>query len=138
MRIKSRQKESSGGILNISSLVDVLFILIIFYVAASTFKEEERDIRVSLPNALAGETLSQAASVLVVNVREDDSVTLGRVAITLNQLAIEMAEIAKKNPSQKVLIRGDERAMHGTVAGAVFACKRAGIDEANIGYQLPR
>ena len=138
MRIKGQRQESSGDIINISSLVDVLFILIIFYVATATFKEEERDIQVNLPDAAAGETLSQAPEVLVVNVREDGTLFLGKASVSLDELATEMAEVAAKNPKQKVLIRGDKRALHGAVASAVFACKRAGIDEANIGYQLPQ
>lgn len=138
MRIKGRQTDSSGDIINISSLVDVLFILIIFYVATSTFKEQERDIQVNLPSAVAGETLSQAPEVLVVNVREDGAIFLGKISVTLDELVAEMSAIAAADPLQKVLIRGDERALHGAVAGAVFACKQAGIHEANIGYQLPK
>ena len=137
MRIRSQRPESSGEIINISSLVDVLFILIIFYVATSTFKEEERDLQVSLPDAASGETLSQAPKVLVINVREDGSIFLGKAGVTLDELAAEMAAVAAENPGQKVLIRGDQRARHGDVAGAVYVCKQAGIDEANIGYKLP-
>jgi len=137
MRIRGQRQESTGEIINISSLVDVLFILIIFYVATSTFKEDEKDIQVSLPDAAAGETLSEAPEMLVINVREDGSILLGNAAVTLEELAAEMAEVAAANPGKKVLIRGDKRALHGAVAGAVSACKQAGIDEANIGYQLP-
>ena len=38
---------------------------------------------------------------------------------------------------KKVLIRGDQEALHGYVAKAVAICRSAGIKEANIGYQAP-
>ena len=50
----------------------------------------------------------------------------------------ELCKAVKSDPEQKVLIRGDRQALHGHVAVAVSLCKRAGVHEANIGYQLPR
>ena len=140
MRIP-REEESGGTIINISSLLDVMFILIIFFMATTTFKEEELDLAVSLPDSSAPSSLSAAAKIVIINVRsaqgrkEGDPIYLvSNQPMTLKQLRDTVAAEVKANVNQKVLIRGDELAFHGVVAAAVSACREAGIQEVNIGY----
>lgn len=138
MRIR-RSTESYERLspIDITPLVDIMFTLIIFFLATTTFEREERDIRVSLPEAPPDQTLSSAPKVLVVNVREDGSCLFGNRVVKPAELQQLISDAVKSNPEQKVLIRGDHRALHGHVAAAVLACKRAGVKEANIGYKLP-
>ena len=138
MRVRSSENGGGGDVINISSLVDVLFILIIFFLVATKFADEERDVPMALPKAADGKTLSTTPKVAVVNIRDDGSCYLGNQPITLANLKLKMIESVRTNPAQKVLVRADERALHGNVAQAVLACHQAGIGEANIGYELPR
>jgi biopolymer transport protein ExbD len=135
MRIR-RAPEGQSDLINISSLVDVMFILIIFFLATTTFQQEERDVKVSLPEAGAMETLSSAPKVVVINVREDGTYFLGNRAVTRRELDTAVQQALEDGPDQKVLVRGDRNARHGHVAAAVLASKKAGVHEANIGYQL--
>ncbi len=137
MKIRASDSGGAGDIINISSLVDVLFILIIFFLVATKFSEEERDVPMQLPRAAEGSTLSAAPNVAIVNIRKDGSVFLGNQPITLPDLQLAMVEAVRANPGQKVLVRADENARHGAVAHAVLACHNAGVREANIGYELP-
>lgn len=136
MRIR-RDDEGNGELINISSLLDVMFILIIFFLATTTFQQEERDAQVRLPDAGDSQTLSAAPAVLIINVRADGTYLLGTIPVDLAALRGRLRE-AVAGGEQKVLIRGDQNALHGAVAAAVLACKQAGIHEANIGYELPR
>lgn len=137
MRIRSDSDEG-GELINISSLLDVMFILIIFFLATTTFRQEERDAQVQLPDAGDSHTtLSASPSVLVINVRSDGSYLLGANPVDLSDLRTYLSEAAKRGTA-KVLVRGDQNARHGAVAAAVLACKQAGIHSADIGYELPR
>jgi biopolymer transport protein ExbD len=133
-----RDNDQSGELINISSLLDVMFILIIFFLATTTFQQEERDLKVNLPEAADGNTLSTQTSIMVINVRDDGTYLLGNEQLDINALQQRIVDAVKEDPDQKALIRGDERALHGVVAAAVLCCKRSGIHEANIGYQLPQ
>ena len=135
MRIR-RSTDSAAELINISSLVDVMFILIIFFLATTTFQMEERDVQVSLPEAAQGETLSAAPKVVVINVRDDGTYFLADRQVRPEELPSAVVETLAGKPEQKVLIRGDRKALHGDVAAAVLACKMAGVHEANIGYQV--
>ena len=131
MRIRSGD-ENEGDVINTSSLVDVMFILIIFFLVTMSFKEIEHDINVNLPET--DTTLSSASRALVINIRHDGGYYLGTKRMNLGQMQNILNETVKKNPAQKVLIRGDKNALHGNVAAAVAVCKRSGIKNANIGY----
>ncbi len=135
MRI-ARAPEDSSELINISSLLDVMFILIIFFMATTTFRQEERDIAVTLPETASGQTLSAAPKVVVINVRKDGTYLFGDVPASIRTIQEKVAESLQKDPEQKVLVRGDVEALHGNVSRAVEACTRAGVREANIGYQV--
>jgi len=132
MRIKYEENSDDGGVINISSLLDIMFILIIFFLVTMSFKEEEHDIRVNLPET--DTTLSSSIKAVIINVRKDGSYYIGSKRVTLENVQAELIRVLKMNPSQKVLIRGDRNALHGQVAAAIAACKRSGIRDANIGY----
>jgi len=136
MRIK-RPPENETGIINVSSLLDVMFILIIFFLATTTFQQEERDIKVSLPESREGQALSSTTKLIVINVRRDGTYLLGSEAVSPERMGEAIAEAVRGDPAQKVLVRGDSQALHGHVAAAVALCKKAGVREANIGYKMP-
>lgn len=134
-RYRSREKPA----VNVTPLVDMMFILIIFFLVTTQFQKEERDIQVELPTTLAGETLSSAArSLLVINVRQDNAYVVRNKTVSIDDLRDMIVAAVAANPGQKVLVRADKRALHGYVGAAVSLCKQAGIDRANIGYELPR
>lgn len=135
MRIR-RESEYQGDIINITSLLDVMFILIIFFLATTTFQREERDVRVNLPEAAVGATLSEAPQVIVINVLENGGYQVGQQAMTLEQVRAALVAAIEEKPGHRVLVRGDRAARHGHVADVVLAARQAGVEQAHIGYQL--
>ncbi|KPK48767.1 MAG: hypothetical protein AMK72_06165 [Planctomycetes bacterium SM23_25] len=139
MRIQ-RTADESDAIINISSLVDVMFILLIFFLATTTFKQEELDLQVNLPQSAANRSLSAATQLIVINIRAADRpaaeplYVVSNRQMTIEQLRATVAEAVRGNPDQKILVRGDRHAFHGDVAAAVTACSEAGIKDVNIGY----
>lgn len=138
MRIRRNSEAPSLGLIDITPLVDIMFTLIIFFLATTTFEREELDLKVNLPEAAKEATLGEAPKALVINVREDGSYHMSNRQMTLANLQQAITAARKEQLGTKVLVRGDQRALHGHVAAAVLAAKRAGISEANIGYQLPQ
>ncbi len=137
VRIRSTDDNGGADIINISSLLDVMFILIIFFLATTTFKEEERDIQVALPQDAQGETLSASDKVIVINIRKSGTYVMLDRQVTVEEMADLVKASLVEDPNQKVLIRADQEALHGYVAQAVATCKHAGVNEASIGYQIP-
>ena len=139
MRIRRTQDDDETTI-NLTSLVDVMFILLIFFLATTTFKQEELDLQVNLPQSAADKSLTAATKLIIINIRAADRpegealFLVSGKRMTLEELKANVAVAVKGNPDQKILVRGDRRAFHGDVAAAVTACSEAGIKEVNIGY----
>jgi len=101
-----------------------------------------RIARISLP--VVGAKPASAAKLLVVNVlvRIGDKkaprfVVSGR-PVDLKQLRKVLEDRLQANPKQKVLVRGDKKALHGDVASAIAACRDGGVHQANISYSDPK
>lgn len=132
MKIRKKESELEEGIVNTSSLVDIMFILIIFFLVTMTFNEAEHDIAVNLPET--DSNLSSATKAIIINCRQDGSYYIGSKRTNLSGIQNALRELLSRNPQQKVLIRGDRNALHGHVAAAIAACRASGIQDANIGY----
>jgi biopolymer transport protein ExbD len=135
MRIR-RQNTDSEEIINMSSLLDVMFILIIFFLATTTFKEQEVDEAVNLPVQAKGEALSADNQLIVINVRKSGTYVLMDQQVTVEEMDQMIRETLTENPEMKVLVRADQEALHGWVAQAIAICRNAGVLKANIGYKL--
>ena len=134
MRIP-REDSSDDNVINISSLLDVMFILIIFFLATATFTEEEHDILVNLPQSAAAQSSTQAPKMIIINVRQDGTYHVAAQSMDVAGLQDTLVKAVSSNPDQKVMVRGDRNALHGNVAKAISICKNVGIHKTNIGYE---
>lgn len=137
MRIQRNQDAGGADLINITPIVDLMFTLIIFFLVTTTFQQAERDVNVTLPEIAEGQSLTAAGKVIVVNVRRDGSLVVDGKDTDLSGLRQIVAQAVAADKEQKVLVRGDRNAAHGSVADALAHCRLAGVGEANIGYKLP-
>ena len=130
-----RQKSSSndGEIINISSMLDVMFILIIFFLVTTTFKEEEIDHMVNLPVDAKNQSLTQSTGNLIkINIRKSGAYVLMGKQVTEEQISDWMTTEVEKKPDIKVLIRSDQDAKHLYLANVISICRKVGVPRANI------
>ena len=132
MRIRSRDNDQ-GEIINISSMIDVMFILIIFFLVTTTFKEEEVDHLVKLPVESRNQSLTQTAGNLIkVNIRDNGAMVVMGQRVSEDELLKWMKEEVEKKPELKVLVRCDKESKHLYLANVMSICRDAGVPKANI------
>lgn len=110
-------------------IIDMVFLLLIFFLVTTTYHQIEREIKIALPAAESGAPISVALRELIVNVSGDGSVVVNANTLTLDQLRSLVAEALEQNPKQKVTVRGDQQASYGQVARVLDICKAAGVDQ---------
>ena len=138
MRIRSRDNDQ-GEIINISSMIDVMFILIIFFLVTTTFKEEEVDHLVKLPVESRNQSLTQTAGNLIkVNIRDNGAMVVMGQAVTEDELLKWMKEEVEKKPELKVLVRCDKESKHLYLANVMSICRSVGVPEANIAVRTEK
>ena len=136
-----RQKSSSndGEIINISSMLEVMFILIIFFLVTTTFKEEEIDHMVNLPVDAKNQSLTQSTGNLIkINIRKSGAYVLMGKQVTEEQISDWMKTEVEKKPDIKVLIRSDQDAKHLYLANVMSICRHVGVPRANIAVKTER
>jgi biopolymer transport protein ExbD len=132
MRFKSSSSDG-GELINISSMIDVMFILVIFFLVTTTFKEEEVDQLVKLPTDKRNQSLTQSTGSLIkVNIRENGAYLVMGTQMTEEQLNTWMEGEIKRKPELKVLIRCDKESKHLHLANVMSICRHVGVPEANI------
>ncbi len=138
MRIRSRDNDQ-GEIINISSMIDVMFILIIFFLVTTTFKEEEVDHLVKLPVESRNQSLTQTAGNLIkVNIRDNGAMVVMGQRVSEDELSKWMTEEVEKKPELKVLVRCDKESKHLYLANVMSICRSVGVPEANIAVRTEK
>ena len=119
---------------NLVPLTDMVFNLLIFFMAATTFTRIEKDLAVQLPKAGGFQTLSAAPKQIVINVRQDGSTYVDGRQRSDAELSDLVTRAVKADPGREVLIRVDERSIMQHFARVASICRRAGVHPTKIGY----
>jgi biopolymer transport protein ExbD len=134
MPLKVQQDEPMQ--LNLTPMIDVLFLLIIFFMVATTFGDLERNMELKVPEvADAGDSV-QPAKPLVINVFADGTLDLDSQPVTLEELKSRLVEARERRGQPTVVIRGDAQCAFQNVASALSACKGADISELGITVRM--
>ncbi|NQU50575.1 MAG: biopolymer transporter ExbD [Planctomycetes bacterium] len=113
--------------LNLTPMIDVVFLLLIFFMLATTFMDPERDINLDLPKASDIGTSAEQSEELVINVMRDGSVVVGGAQLDDNGLLATLRQAALKDAERQVTIRGDRMTMHENIVKCMNLCGTAGL-----------
>ena len=114
---------------NLTPLVDVVFLLLIFFLVATRFAEEERELEVRLPTASEARPLVLKPKDIELSIDQEGKYALnaGR-AMSLQEIEAMLAQASVSNPlTQSVVIRADRNCSWDHVAQALNVCYRAGL-----------
>ena len=122
--------------LNLTSMMDVVFLLIIFFMVGTKFTDVDRTIGLTVPEVNEGGALTAAPEKKVVNVFADGQITLDRQPVTVEQLLAELKAEREQYPDLGVLVRGDAGAPFQNVAQVLATCREAGVGELGISVRI--
>lgn len=122
--------------LNLTPMIDVVFLLIIFFMVGTRFIVPERKIGLKVPEVSEAAALTPAPQKRVVNVYQDGNVTLDSEEVTLKELTNRLAKARSQYQDLGVLIRGDAASSFQHVAEVLNACKQAGIADLGISVRV--
>ncbi len=112
----------------LTPLIDIIFNLLIFFLVATTFYSEERDLKVRLPEGDQGTLIETNDGTLVINVRGTGVMVVADRILDMGELEQQLRTlVAAKAAAAKVEIRGDTDARHGVIMGVMNLCRKTGI-----------
>ena len=121
---KSRPRPAS---LALTSMLDVIFLLLCFFVTASVYSQWESEISIKLPSASNSDEPFRLPGEIIANVAKDGSVRVNGADLTLEELGARLSKIAKFYPDQPVIVRADRDARYESLVKVIDACRGAGV-----------
>jgi biopolymer transport protein ExbD len=131
-------KGRAASEMNMTPLIDVVFQLILFFLLASSFVEEERSLAVTLPQASEARPLTMRPRELIVNIDADGNYFVSTQKITAPQVLQVLIQAHTNNPGrQTVLIRADKRCRWQAVVTVMDLCNKANIRDYRVATAEP-
>ena len=124
------RKSAAIGSLTITPLIDVVFLLLIFFLVASRFSEEERQLDLNLPSVSEALSVTAPINEIVINIDAEGKFFIDGSFRQIEQVEQILNRARNNNPlSQSVVIRADKTTDWDYVAAAMNLCKKVGIEE---------
>jgi len=126
----SIKRTSAVGSLSITPLIDVVFLLLIFFLVSSRFSEEERQLDLNLPSVTQALPAMAQPHELVVNIDKEGRYYIDGGFRQLEQVEQILRRAKTNNPlTQTVVIRADKKTHCEPMLVAIGLCKKVGINE---------
>ena len=111
----------------LAPMVDVVFLLLCFFVASQIFAQWEMSIDIQLPTAESAGAPDRLPGEIIVNVFEDGSVVVNQQSLDDDALMALLSRIVELFPGQPVLIRADKATDYEHVIRVLDLCRRVDI-----------
>jgi biopolymer transport protein ExbD len=122
--------------LNLTAMLDVMFLLIIFFMLGTRFVDEERQIGLRVPEVVDRGALSAAEDRKTVSVFRDGTILLDQKPVALEELTARLTALHSRSRNLGILVRGDAQGEFQQIAAVLNACKQAGIGELGISVRF--
>ncbi len=131
MRIFEPSKAQRPPVIRVINLVDVLFILLIFFIATTTFRATSPTaVKLVLPEAKTAEEVGrEKVDRLNIAVGSDETIYLDNKPVALSVLEKALRDAKEQNPKVQVQFSADKTVSYGTVVAIVDAARSAGIPD---------
>lgn len=111
----------------LAPMIDVMFLLLCFFVSSQLFASWENELDLTLPTAGSGNVPQRLPGEIVINVHADGRVVLQQRELTMEALGSVLKRVAEIAPGRRLVIRGDEDADYKHLIRVMDLCQQADI-----------
>src|SRR5882724_4181662 len=126
MKIRRRADPHVLGF-QIAPMVDILLVLLCFFIVTWSFARKENELDVKVPTADHAKETNPVLNQTVLNVKPDGTVVWNRKAVGLPELAERLKVLSGIYPDFAIIVRGDERVPFRYIAAVLDTCREANI-----------
>lgn len=117
--------------LKLTSMIDVIFLMIIFFVMSNRLIQDEAAIEMNLPREASGETIvDDDSNKIVVNVESEDAIYIGMKKVTYEELKerLKREKSLETRPTQ-VRVRANRDVPYGAIEPILVICAQTGFSD---------
>jgi biopolymer transport protein ExbD len=127
--VRWRTRDSDEGGLTMTPLIDVVLLLLIFFVVTTHFSE--REIELQLPDSQSSQVPKEKKK-FVVELGVGGAIALNGSPTTVDLFDVMIGQAAVQDEIRSVEIRADRRVIHGRVVEVLGIVKKHGVDNVGI------
>ncbi|KAA1258907.1 biopolymer transport protein ExbD [Rubripirellula obstinata] len=128
----AKHVKSEDVTINLTPMIDVVFLLVIFFMVGSKFSEAESRIKVNVPSVGEMRSLARVPDERVVAIGVDGTLTLDETPMTMSQLTETLRREHENYPGMKVAVRGEASGSIQQMVEVLHAVRVAGVDQIGI------
>ena len=134
MRYTRRHAHTEDAEINITPMLDIVFIMLIFFIVTTSFTKETG---AAINKPLAGQAVPLGNGTILIGIKSNDDIWMSKRLIELREVR-SMVETAKaENPKGSVVIVADKGSRVGTVTRVMDQVKMAGVQGISISAENP-
>lgn len=111
----------------LAPMIDIIFLLLAFFIVTYQMTDNEKDLEISLPAASEGKAKARDHLEKVINIHADGKVVIDQKVYSLDELQVKMSNLVRVNKSQPIRVRGDEETDYKHLVDVINRCSKAGI-----------
>jgi biopolymer transport protein ExbD len=111
----------------IAPMIDVVFLLLCFFVTSQIFAQWETEIDITLPTAETGKVPQRLPGEVIINVLDDGRTVINGQELAAEELGAMLTRLAELFPGQPILLRADKTAQFDYVIQVLDLCRKADI-----------
>ena len=138
MSFATPDNKRSLPVLPLASMIDILFLLLTFFLTASAFRDIENRIDVSLPSTEATKVTPIARTQITISITAAQEIYLGEQRVDEASLRSILFDLARQFPDESVLIRGDRESTMGLCIKVMDTAYAAGLKNVYLATTKPK
>lgn len=111
----------------ITPMIDVVFLLLTFFVSTSIFSQWESEIDIQLPTAESGTIPDRLPGEIIINLDREGVITVNQHALSTAELFEKCQRLVRIYPGHPVVIRSDKATRYEHLVAVIDTCRQAGI-----------
>lgn len=141
--MKFQNREPKPAEMQMAPMIDIVFLLLIFFIVTWQFSRDEMDLKIAVPTSEEGAEPQRVLREIVINVRPDGSVSVWGETKTKAALRDTLKEIARLSTNadgksnQPVRVRGDSATPFQEIVEVIDICQKSGIWNISFATQKP-
>jgi biopolymer transport protein ExbD len=135
MKFSNRQPEPAT--MQLAPMIDIVFLLLIFFIVTWQYTRSETELSVSVPTAEEGVQKDRSRGEIIINILADGSIKVEGGGVNLLQLRDKLTAVAKQFKNQPVRIRGDGNVNYQRIVEVIDTCQKSGIWNISFATQRP-
>ncbi len=133
MNFRRKAQSDDRLFFNVTSLVDVMMVLVVFLLLTWSTSRIESELNIQLPSSTTVPKESAVKSPVIVNIREDGKITVNRRELEDEEVRNMLATVVKLDEQQTVVLRADKHVSYERILQVLDLCNEAGVSSVGFG-----